>query len=163
MTDAQKAAREAAQVGEAERNADSTLFGGTVKPGSPPDMDTQRTEAMDTAVELDQQQSDTQSVPPINAKQADFDPDSRGVTGPPEMDVDTGDVMDTQRTENAEFLTRDREGMEDFPSMGREELQEARNRLMAQLRNEGPGTQRDAFVVLLNRIERALGKSGGEE
>ena len=154
MTDTQKAARQAAQVGEAERKADSMLT-----PGLGEAMAMDRVEGTQADMMPDKPEMRTPASNPEGVE----GPADPAVGSPLTPATDTSSVMDVQRTEDAEFLTRDREGMEDFPSMGREELQEARNRLMAQLRNEGPGTQRDAFVVLLNRIERALGKSGGEE
>ena len=167
MTDTQKAARQAAQVGEAERKADSMLT-----PGLGEAMAMDRVEGTQADMMPDEPEMRTPASNPEGVE-GPADPavgsplSQEGFEAP--FDTQKGDMRfnpgDVQRfrADNAEFLTRDREGMEDFPSMGREELQEARNRLMAQLRNEGPGTQRDAFVVLLNRIERALGKSGGEE
>ena len=157
MNDRQKAAREAAELQDAEQNADSALS------GPPPGRDAQMREAMDTARSLDTAEGtqadlmpENQPVPEINAKQADYNPEAEGfdpVVAPP---------PDPGSEEAGEFLTRDRPNMDtSFQNMDTQELMDARNRLLMAMQNEGSGPQAAAYTVLLNRIERAIGAKDG--
>jgi hypothetical protein len=157
LTETQKVAREASQLQNAERNADSMLA---------------TNKAMGEAAAMDR----------VEGTQAEMMPNEEPAASPrqalPQTTVGMGEPpFDMQKTmapttpsdamsEGDKFLTRDRPEL-DLPDMSREELVQARSRLMEQMTSDGgmgaAGPQQEAYSVLLNRIESAIEDSAGPQ
>ncbi|QDP58812.1 MAG: hypothetical protein Unbinned80contig1000_21 [Prokaryotic dsDNA virus sp.] len=137
LNETQKVARQASQLQNAERKADSMLGRG---------------KAMGEAIAMDR----------VEGTQAEMMPEKEPDVSPRQALPQTTAGVEKPRnmSESEEFLTRDRPQLA-IPDMSGEDLLAARQRLMRAKDEVDPGPQKTAFIVLLNRIESALEQSEG--